>query len=138
MILLNWSRENWAFNKPEFGFNIGVNIQLYHSSRSHQQCSMKKGVLENFAKFTGKNLSQSLFFNKVAGLRSAILLKKGDTGTGVFLGILWNFQEHLFYRTRLRLLLYLRLRSFHIGRSKYFLHFDVIKIFKTIMESYEK
>ena len=49
---------------------------------------MKKGVLENFAKFTGKNLSQSLFFNKVAGLRSAILLKKEDTGTGVFLGIL--------------------------------------------------
>ena len=28
----------------------------------------KKGVLENFAKFTGKHLCQSLFFNKVAGL----------------------------------------------------------------------
>ena len=28
----------------------------------------KKGVLRNFAKFTGKNLCQSLFFNKVAGL----------------------------------------------------------------------
>ena len=29
----------------------------------------KKGVLRNFAKFTGKHLYQNLFFNKVAGLR---------------------------------------------------------------------
>ena len=28
---------------------------------------MKKGVLINFAKFKGKHLSQSLFFNKIAG-----------------------------------------------------------------------
>ena len=28
----------------------------------------KKGVLKNFAKFTGKHLFQSLFLNKVAGL----------------------------------------------------------------------
>ena len=39
-------------------------------------CSMKKGVLRNFTKWTGKHLCQSLFFNKVAGLRSATLLKK--------------------------------------------------------------
>ena len=38
---------------------------------------MKKGVLRNFTKFTGKHLCQSLFFNKVAGLR--------DSGTGVLL-----------------------------------------------------
>ena len=36
----------------------------------------KKGVLRNFTKFTGKHLSQSPFFNKVAGLRPATLLKK--------------------------------------------------------------
>ena len=30
----------------------------------------KKGVLANFAKFTGKHLCQSLLFNKVAGLKS--------------------------------------------------------------------
>ena len=35
-----------------------------------------KGVLRNFTKFTGKHLCQSLFFNKVAGLRPATLLKK--------------------------------------------------------------
>ena len=36
----------------------------------------KKGVLRNFSKFTGKHLCRSLFFNKVAGLRPATLLKK--------------------------------------------------------------
>ena len=41
-------------------------IKKYRSS--HQRCSMKKGVLRNFTKFTRKNMCQSLFFNKVAGL----------------------------------------------------------------------
>ena len=36
----------------------------------------KKGFLRNFAKFAGKHLCQSLFFNKIAGLRPATLLKK--------------------------------------------------------------
>ena len=34
-----------------------------------------KVVFKNFAKFTGKHLCQSLFFDKVAGLRPATLLK---------------------------------------------------------------
>ena len=36
------------------------------SRSSHQRCSIKKGVLKNFAKFTEKHLCQSLFFNKTA------------------------------------------------------------------------
>ena len=36
----------------------------------------EKGVFRNFTKFTGKHLCQSLFFNKVAGLRPATLIKK--------------------------------------------------------------
>ena len=32
-------------------------------------CSVRKGVLRSFAKFTGKHLCQSLGFNKVAGLK---------------------------------------------------------------------
>ena len=36
----------------------------------------KKGVLRDFAKFTGMHLCQGLIFNKVAGLRSATLLEK--------------------------------------------------------------
>ena len=43
---------------------------------SHGRCSVRKGVLRNYAKFTGKHLCQSLFSNKVAGLRLATLLKK--------------------------------------------------------------
>ena len=43
---------------------------------SHRKCSVKKSVLRNFTKFTGKHLCQRLFFNKVAGLRPANLLKK--------------------------------------------------------------
>ena len=41
-------------------------IRLNRSSRLEVFC--EKGVLRNFAKFTGKHLCQSLFFNKVAGL----------------------------------------------------------------------
>ena len=36
----------------------------------------KKCVLRNFARFTGQHLCQSLFFNKVEGLRPASLFKK--------------------------------------------------------------
>ena len=44
---------------------------------SRPEVFCKKGVLRNFTKFTGKHLCQSLFFNKVAGLRPVTLLKKG-------------------------------------------------------------
>ena len=44
----------------------------------------KKSVLKIYAKYTEKHLRQSLFFNKVAGLRLTTLLK-GDSGTSVFL-----------------------------------------------------
>ena len=40
---------------------------MTHFRSIHQRCSVKKGILRNFAKFTGKHLCQSLFFNKVAG-----------------------------------------------------------------------
>ena len=44
---------------------------------SHQRCSLRRGILRNFAKFTGKHVCQSLFINNVAGLRldTAKLLK---------------------------------------------------------------
>ena len=43
---------------------------------SHQGCSIKKDVLKNSAKFTGKQMCQSLFLNKVAGIRPATLIRK--------------------------------------------------------------
>ena len=59
-----------------------------------------KDDLRFFAKFTGKRLCQSLFLNKVADLRLQIYSKR-DSGTGVFLQMLQNFQEQLFYGTPL-------------------------------------
>ena len=50
------------------------NITSYRSS--YRRCSVKKCVLRNFAKFTGKHLYQSVFLNKVAGVSPATLLKK--------------------------------------------------------------
>ena len=51
------------------------------SRSSHRRCSVRKGVLRNFAKFIGNCQCQSLFLIKVAGLRP--LLKKR----------LWVFSE---------------------------------------------
>ena len=56
-------RKTWTLYPPKF-----------RSSR--QKVFRKKGVFRNFAKFIGKHLCQSLFFNKAAGLRAATLLKK--------------------------------------------------------------
>ena len=47
--------------------SIKVLVNNVTSRSSHQSCPVKKGVLTNFAKFTGKHLYQCLFFNKVAG-----------------------------------------------------------------------
>ena len=74
---------------------LNCSSKKYQSStyrRNHRRCSVRKGVLRNFAKFTGKHLYQSLFFNK-----AATLLKKAF-GTGVFQWILRNFSEHVFYK----------------------------------------
>ena len=61
----------------------------------------EKGVLRNYTKFTGKQLCQSLFLNKVAGLKPTTLLKKR----------LWHRSFPVtfvkFLRTFWRLLLYI-------------------------------
>ena len=43
--------------------------------KGKERC-LRKGVLRNFAKLTGKHLCQDVFFNKVAGLKPTTLLKK--------------------------------------------------------------
>ena len=52
------------------------NLSRFPCRSSRPEVLCKKGVLRNFTKFTGKHLCQSLFFNEVAGLRPATLLKK--------------------------------------------------------------
>ena len=56
-------------------FNTNSTVFLFFRS-SLPKVFCKKGALRNFAKLTGKHLCQSLFFNKVAGLRPATLLRK--------------------------------------------------------------
>ena len=53
-------------------FRSKQNIFSFCSRSSHRRCSVRNGVLRNFANFTGKHLCQSLFFNKVTGLRPQV------------------------------------------------------------------
>ena len=55
---------------------IFKNICEWLLQKQPRRCSVRKDALRNFAIFTGKYLYQSPFFNKVAGLRPATLLKK--------------------------------------------------------------
>ena len=58
---------------------------IKHARSIHQRCSIKKGVLRNFVKSTGKHLCQSLFFNKGADLRpDACNFIKKETLSQVF------------------------------------------------------
>ena len=47
---------------------ISARRTLQNKVRSRPEVFCKKDILKNFAKLTGKNLCQSLLFNKVAGL----------------------------------------------------------------------
>ena len=54
-----------TFNGSKFYYRAQrVGVSMVGSSRPEVFC--KNGVLKNFAKFTGKHLCKSLFFNKVA------------------------------------------------------------------------
>ena len=57
-------------------YTIQSQLMACMSRSSHQRCSIEIGVLKNFTKFKGKHLRQSVFLNKVAGLKPATLLKK--------------------------------------------------------------
>ena len=44
-----------------------VRCQFTAVLQINQRCSIQKSILKKFAKFTGKHLCQTFFFNKVAG-----------------------------------------------------------------------
>ena len=67
---------------------------IYRSN--HWRCFVKKVFLN--CRNTGKHLCLSLFLIKLYAFRSATLLSR-DSSTGVFLWMLQNFQEHLFWKT---------------------------------------
>ena len=67
-----------------------LTVRSRNCRSSCSQIFIKISVLKNFAILTGKHLCQSLFLRKLQVLKPASLLK-GDSNTGVFLWILWNF-----------------------------------------------
>ena len=77
---LSWGNGNLWYHicrglKPNYGI----------VRSSHQRYFTWKSVLRNFAKFTGKHLCQSPFFNKVAGLRLLLDLSLWFHCSGNFL-----------------------------------------------------
>ena len=58
----------------------------------------KKDVLRNFAKFTGKHLCQSLYFNKVAG-KACNFIKKESLAQGFSCEFCEISKNTFFYRT---------------------------------------
>ena len=69
--LLLSSLLKWWKNSQEI---LSLSFFLYRSSCP--KVFYKKGFLKHFSRFKGKPLCQSLYFNKVAGLRRETLLKK--------------------------------------------------------------
>ena len=68
---------------------------------SRPEVFFKKGVLRNFAKFIGKNLCQSLFFNKIAG-KTCSFIKK-ETLAQVFSCEFCKISEKSFFAELLRM-----------------------------------
>ena len=74
---------------------------------SHWRCSVRKGVLRNFAKFTGKHLCQSLLFNNVPGPCNFI---KKETLAQVFSCEFCEISKNTFFTEHIwQLLLFLSL-----------------------------
>ena len=71
-----------------------------------QRCSVRKDVLRNFTKLTGKHLCQSLSFNKVAGLRpQACNFIKRETLAQVFSFKFREISKNTFFKEHLLWLL---------------------------------
>ena len=88
------------------GFNYVIFMLCFCCDRSSRpDVFCKKGVLRDFTKFTGKHLSQSFFFNKVAGLscrpKACNFIKK-ETLAEVFSCEFYEISKNtFFYRTPL-------------------------------------
>ena len=54
--------------------SVSITDEFLATLLHNQTCSVKKGVLKNFEKFTKKDLCQSLFFDKVVGLRPLLVV----------------------------------------------------------------
>ena len=68
----------------------------FNNRSSHQRFSIKKVVLKNFVKVTGKHLCQCPFFQKVAGLRAYNFIKVETLTQAFFCKFCKNFKNTSF------------------------------------------
>ena len=64
---------NWLLRFYSHCYLLLVQSRMVNSS--HPEVFYKKGVLRNFAKFTGKHLRQSLFFTKICRYEASNFIK---------------------------------------------------------------
>ena len=82
---------NMSLFTSKFSFFNIMPVNYNRSYRSsHTRCSLKKVLLKISQNSQENSCVWVPFFNKVPGLKPATLLKR-DSGTGVFLLILYNF-----------------------------------------------
>ena len=87
----------WIVFRDVMETSMMIIFAKYRSS--HQRCSIKKCVLRNFTKFTGKHLRQSLFFNEVTG-QACNYIKK-ETLAQVFSCEFWEIYKSTFFTEHL-------------------------------------
>ena len=87
------------FFNPSTKWICTMNCTSIQKQPSEMFC--KKEVLENFTKFIGKHLRQSLFFNKVASVRLTTLLEKRLCTALVSCEFCEHFKNTFFQRTPL-------------------------------------
>ena len=91
---------NFIFYSELFQF-LCILVEGYQYRSSRPDVLFKKVVLKGLSKFIGKHLCQSLFFNKVAGLRPATEIKK-ETLTQVFSCEFCQIFKYAFFKGHLR------------------------------------
>ena len=74
MVIFNYLLQYMIISLTENSiFECAISILTTNGS-SHQRCPIEKVFLKIFAKFVGKQLCQSPYFNKVAGLNTCVLM----------------------------------------------------------------
>ena len=76
-------------------------MSMFSFKSSHLKFSVKKGVLKNFASFTGKHPCWSLFLIKLQAFRVATLLK--ETPTQVFSSEICEIFKNTYFEEFLRM-----------------------------------
>ena len=87
----------WYVFLRNFRFIKNENVSE-HLQKQPLEVFCKRGVLNNLAMSTGKNLCWSLLLIILHAFIPTTLLKR-DSNTGVFPKILWKFYKHLFWRS---------------------------------------